>query len=139
MLSQNELNKRLIIFENDKCESPFLNYICSILNKSKDFIDIYVKVIHDNILYKKGFYVATRTEDYKIYIILNIIISENNIYLFVQEISNILYIKHYTAFEICPNNLGEFTVLTVDKLIGPPTTLIKTSKGKCMVRPKETI
>ncbi|KAI8120454.1 hypothetical protein CVS40_8290 [Lucilia cuprina] len=137
LLSEIDIKSSYNCLDNDKSDSPFLDFISCKLKKPKSLIKAYDKVIYNNVLYKKGFFVATRTQDYKIYKIINAIVSDESLYLFVQEVCNTIYLKHYTAFEINPNDIGEFALLNTDSLVGPPTTIINTSKGKFMIRTKE--
>lgn len=107
------------------------------LQTSERHIEIYSKVKYKNILYKNNFYVATLTEDYNIYVIMHIIIFEESVFLLVKRVKNLVYLEHYTAYEIDPNATSEVDILNADRLIGPPTTIIKTARGKHMIRLKE--
>lgn len=88
--------------------------------------------------YKIGHYVVTYESNIKFHIILEIIITEFNEALFLcQTINKIEYIDHFLSFDIDVRSLGAFLIISVNDLIGPPLALIKTARGKTMLRIKE--
>lgn len=75
--------------------------------------------------------------DFKIFKIINIVEFVANYFLFSQQIKDVQYRPHYSSYEIDPNVCGKFVVLNFNDLVGPSINLIKTAKGKNMVRIKE--
>lgn len=130
-------NEKYICLEKDRSDSSSINIASQILEISVHDLRVYDKLIYNNLLFKNGFYVCIRSSDYTFYKISNIIICENNIYLCVQKIHSITYLKHYTAFEINPDDVSDFEVLDIDTINIPPTTIIGTARGKFMIRLKE--
>lgn len=120
-----------------ECQDYLLDVISLKLKVAKNTIKTFEKVVYKNITYKSSYFVATKKDD--VYKIVNIVVSQLTVYLVCQQVLNSTYLKHYTAFEIIPNDKGEYSVLKLDELIGPPATLINTAKGKFMLRFKETI
>lgn len=133
-----DYSSNIKLSENDISVCHLTEFISSKLKQPKDLLKIYDKAEYKNILYKNNFFVAMRNIDYIIYKILKIVICDNCPYLFVQKMNNTTYLKHYTAFEIQPDNLGEFDIISTTDIVGPPVTLIKTHRSKFMVRLKET-
>lgn len=129
--------KQIIYFERDRSESGFINIVSNILQTSLDQLDLYDKIIYNDTLYKKNFYIAIRNCDYTFYKVCNIVITQKKVYLFVQKIRTATYLKHYTAFQIDPSDLGDFEVFNIEQIKIPPTTIIGTAKGKFMIRLKE--
>lgn len=132
-------NNEIICSENNLCECNLKSYISLKIQKPKEVIKTYNTVIFKNIKYKKNYFVATSCSDYKVYKIVNIVVAEKNIFLFCQNIRCINYLTHYSAFEINPNDIGEYKILKVSELVGPPTTLISTFSSKFMLRFKELV
>ena len=68
---------------------------------------------------------------------LYVVQAEASILMFCQKLLNISFNSHFRAHEVDQIIFGEFEVLTFDKIIGPPVSLTKTSKGKYLIRLKE--
>lgn len=39
--------------------------------------------------------------------------------------------------EIDPDSIGQYSLVNINSLVGPPVTLIKTEREKCMIKIKE--
>lgn len=119
-------------------ESNFSDIIRCKLSLNNNYpIKYFSKVEHNGYKYTKGFFVATCSDDYKIFLIINILKIDKNGLLFCQQLRNIIYNSHFTAFEINPNQLGEFAILKFEDIVGPPLTINKIANGQKMIRIKE--
>ncbi|XP_055914184.1 uncharacterized protein LOC129947585 [Eupeodes corollae] len=124
--------------EKHKCDTVFANIVQEKLNlKEGNKLAFYDEIDYIGKKYKTGFYVGTCSDDYNIYIIKIIVQAEASILMFCQKLLNISFNSHFRAHEVDQIIFGEFEILTFDKIIGPPVSLTKTSKGKYLIRLKE--
>lgn len=68
--------------------------------------------------------------------ILEIILLQYNALFFGQMLQKLQYTQPFLAYEIDETSLGEFVIISPNDIIGLPVTLIKTAKGKSMIRMK---
>lgn len=100
--------------------------------------DIYSKVNYKGYDYSREDYVAVFTDDIMFYKILEIVVLRNTkILIFGQILQSVSYNHHYLAYETNSDALGSFTIIDIDDVIGPSLQLMKSSKGKAMLRLKE--
>lgn len=124
--------------EKDKIQSNYQRIIIDKLNTSETNLEYYASVSYNKIDFKRKNYVQVYNQNPKFYLILEIIINKNQqVLLFCQKVYKTEYHSHFIAYEINQQLLGELEVIPITEVIGPPLTLIKTTKGKTMLRPKE--
>lgn len=126
------------IDEKRKCNTAFLNIIVKKLklNESNN-ISCFNQITFKGIKYNVGLYVSTCFWDYKIYLIKTIFRIENKVYLFCQQLTEINFNSHFSAFEIHAEAFGEYRIIKFKDLLGPPLTIINTHKGKKFIKIKE--
>lgn len=137
LLNFSQKKSRYTFNKDDKIQTNFVNLICSKLEKNENNVECFDKVEFEGKEYKKGYYISTRSSDYNIYIIVNFVLTDNQFFIFCQKLRNIYYSPHYLSFEVNPTLLDEYALLNFDEIVGPPVTLIKTAKGKHMIKLKE--
>lgn len=100
---------------------------------------MYSRIEYKGVEYNnKNNYIATFGNNIEIYLILNIILFRNDeVLLFCQKLQRVQYRQHFLAYEIHEKDLEEFFIISANDIIGPPVTLIKTAKGKSMIRIKK--
>ncbi|XP_055907791.1 uncharacterized protein LOC129942757 [Eupeodes corollae] len=126
------------INESDQTKSGYDSIISRILKVSNTSVKSFSKTKCNGYMFKSGFYVAVYENDIEIYLILNIFMVEiNSIALFCQKLNMIEYNPHYLAYDIVQGQLGEFSIINIKDLVGPPLTKIKTSRGRTMIKVKE--
>lgn len=103
----------------------------------KEEMEFYDQVEYIGVTYKEGFYVAKCSNDYKIYLIKIVAKLNENCFLFCQQLKNVNFHSHFSAFEVDPLVVGEYFLISFKEIIGPPITLTKTAKGKNLIRIKE--
>ncbi|XP_030757984.1 uncharacterized protein LOC115883721 isoform X1 [Sitophilus oryzae] len=130
--------KGLICDENFRVQSNYQNIIRHKLNFFEGFIEFYSRIYYQGIEYRCHYYLPVYNNDILLYVILDIVILEKKPPIFFcQKLLNVRYDPHLLAYEIDPTNLGEFSLIFTEKILGPPITLIKTARGKNMLRIKE--
>lgn len=137
MVPENEINKLFELNEKHRILSNFRNIIQEKLNAVENDVELYSSIDYKSIEYKIKDYIAIFNNHMHFYLILNIIFFKNNIMFFCQELKNVIYMEHYIAYEVVPNALGQFEIISPNDIIGPPLHLIETPKGKTMLRVKE--
>lgn len=66
-----------------------------------------------------------------------VIVNSKQLLFFCRHLQNEKYDDHLLAYEIDHTNLGLFSLISTEQIIGPPIHLIKTVRGKQILRPKE--
>lgn len=99
-------------------------------------IKIFKKCFYRGNCFEKSFYVAKYHDDIIIYVILTIVQTKNGVYFFGQQLDDVQYNPHYIAYEISTEALGEFFLIPVKDIIGPPLNIVNTACGKKMIRIK---
>lgn len=136
-INDNYIANNVIFHKKDKINCDLSSLVSSMIHISQDKLSYYKQIEYFGVKYSNGYYVSKFSNDYFIYVIKNIVKYEDNFAIFAQKILNCCYQPHYTSFEVNPDSLGELVILKFDDLVGPPTTIIKTSKGKHILRLKE--
>lgn len=107
----------------------------AVLESSTQF---YSRLYYRGIEYKCEHYLSVYTGDILLYIILQIVLLEKeHMLFFCQKLQNVKYDPHLLAYEVDPTELGAFSLISMDQIVGPPITLIKTARGKNILRIKE--
>lgn len=123
-----------------KRQSNFKNIIHEQLHVAVDesCIQFYSQLNYKGVQFKCGDYISVLNNDILIYKVVEIIILNNEkVLFFSQKLINITYRSHFLAHEVDISNLGQFSLISVNELIGPPLDLIKTAKGINMIKVKE--
>ncbi|KYM96683.1 hypothetical protein ALC62_12647 [Cyphomyrmex costatus] len=119
------------------------NYHSIIINKlqnvNEEDIKLYSRIEYKGVEYSnKNNYIAVFENDIQIYLILDIILVQSNkVLFFCQRLQRLQYRQHFLAYEINETILGELFIIFPENIIGPPLSLIKSAKGKSMIRVKQ--
>lgn len=133
-------NVMAILNLNNKYErqSNFKHIIYAMLEVAESCVKMYSQLNYKGTQFKCGDYIAVLKNDITIYNIIEIIVLDTKAVLFFsQKIRNINYKSHFLAYEVDTSALGEFSLISINKLIGPPLDLMKTARGIKMIRIKE--
>lgn len=123
--------------DRNKVQSSYCSIISNKHAVEKHQFSCYSTIDFRGIDYRPISYISIFENDFKLFLILEVFVVENSFIFFLcQKIEKILYNSHFTAYEVEPDLLGEFQVISVDDIIGPPVHVIKTAKGKRMIRIK---
>lgn len=126
------------IDENHLTETGFKNLILKKLKETSDNINVYKTVSYRGYLYKTGYYVFRFKNDFECFLIINVILNKTKrLFLFCQKINNIAYNPHFLSYEFDSKNLGEFSILEIKDVVGPPVNANETVKGMTMIRIKD--
>ena len=126
------------ILEKNKTTTSFCNIISEKHKASNNNLNYFKKIIFKVTAYRIGFFVRTLESELQVYEIIDIVLHNGiSICLFCQKLSQIQFVPHFLSFEVDLSELGGFTFLPIKDLIGPPVTLIKTAKGKFLLKVKE--
>lgn len=120
-----------------KIDSKYGFIISEKMNLPKQELNAYSKISFRGTEFRINQFVVTFSHDFIIYIIKEIVIKNNKPYLFCQHLVTNKYLEHFLAFEVDTNSLAEFKIIEIDNLVGPPLELIKTARGKSMLKCKE--
>lgn len=125
--------------EKHLVQSNFKNLIIDKLqNVLESSIKFYSQLYFKGVEYRRGYYLSILNEEIMFYLIHEIVIVERKqLLFFCQHLKNVKYDDHIIVYELDPTNLGSFALLTTEQVIGPPIHLIRTAKGKHILRPKE--
>jgi len=135
---ENPLTTIFTVNEKHEISSNYHSIIIKKLNANEKDIKLYSSIEYKSVKYNnKNNYIATFESDIKIYLILVIILFQNNVLFFCQKLQSLQYRQHFLAYEIDATSLGQFSIISPKDVIGPPFTLIKTAKGKSMIRLKK--
>lgn len=137
LLGNAKASSKYYLSKNNEIKCNLARLVSAKLKIKEQYLKFYDQIQYDGTKYKKDYYVVKFSNDYKIYVIINIVAYKQCILLFCQEIKKTLFCPHYLAFEIDPTILGEYFILSFKDLIGPPVNLIKTARGRSMIRIKE--
>lgn len=138
ILGANFLNWRLKRDIKYRIVSNYKNIIAESLGNTTISIEFYSQLEYNGIKYKKDNYLCVFNNDVLFYKILEIVVAEGKTLLFFcQKLRNVIFVPHFIAYEVNPNDLGSFSLISSHEILGPPITLIKTAKGKLILRPKE--
>lgn len=66
-----------------------------------------------------------------------VIVERKHVLFFCQNLHSVKFNDHILAYEVDPLNLGTFSMIAADEIIGPPIHIIRTAKGKRVIRLKE--
>jgi len=128
------------ITSNDKyiVDSNFINLIKDKLQYASDVsIELYSRLYFKGVEYRNGYYISVFNKDIMLYLILEIVIVEQKkILFFCQHLRSVKFDNHILAYEVDPLNLGLFSLISTDEIIGPPVHLITTARGKKVIRLK---
>ena len=124
---------------NDKYleqENVYISVIKSML-PDQETIRLYNKCYYNSILYEKDLFVSKCIQGrISIYMILTIIKTNEDCFLFCQEVS-ISSLPSLVAYELHLNLLGQMTLIKCDELLGPPCTKVETLDNKTKIRLKK--
>lgn len=124
--------------QNDEIISNYCNLISDKLKTNKKYLKFYRRIKFNGNEFRTGYYVGILNDDVELYEIINIVVREkNSIILFAQKLNQVQYQSHFLSYEVDNKIVGEFSCLPMKDIIGPPVTLIKTGKGKSMIKIKE--
>lgn len=107
----------------------------------------YSECIYNSKKYKKDLFISQYIdsncpENTLIYKIMQIVLFSNcdSIYVICKRINVIRYLKHFSSFVVAIDNTtnqGNFLILSIEKLLGPPINVHKTAQGIYMIKPKQ--
>jgi len=138
LLKGTNLVDTFTVNEKHLVQSNFKNLIIGKLKNVLDSIKFYSQICFKGVKYRPGYYLSILNEEILFYLIHEIVIVESKqLLFFCQNVQDVKYVDHIIAYECDPTNLGSFALLTTDQIIGPPIHLIKTAKGKQILRTKE--
>jgi len=122
------------ITSNDKymIDSNFINLIKDKLQNVNDVsIELYSRLYFKGVKYRNGYYISVFNKDIMLYLILEIVIVERKkVLFFCQNLRSVKFDDHILAYEVDPLNLGSFSLISTDEIIGPPIHLIRTARGQ---------
>lgn len=101
------------------------------------YLKLYSRITYNGVKYKIGDYISNFKGEVHIHKILSIIVFNNSVLFFGQKTERFQYKDHFIAYEVDVDILGEFSVIPMKQILGPPSTLIKTAKGRSMIRLNE--
>lgn len=107
----------------------------------------YSECIFKSKKYKKGLFInqyidSDCPENTLIYQIMQILSFPNceSAYVICKQIKVIKYLKHFASFVVAIDNTdneGNFSILAIKELLGPPINVHKTARGINMIIPKQ--
>lgn len=119
--------------------SNFENIIKNKLPYDHDVsIEFYSRIHFKGIEYNQGCYISVFNKDILLNLIHEIVIVERkHVLFFCQNLHSVKFDDHILAYEVDPLNLGSFSMIAANEIIGPPIHIIRTAKGKQVIRLKE--
>lgn len=116
------------------------NYAPIMVNKLKTDkkIKYYSSITFNGNEYTCGKHIAIFKDDIYFFVIQSICLVENlNIMLLCQVLEKTNYLRHYNAYEVDLKALGEFSIISLNEIVGPALSVTQTARGKIMIRLKE--
>lgn len=126
-----------IFNEKFKIQSSFNTIICEKLKILKDQYQSYSCIQYKGTEFKPSTYISTFYNNSAFFLVLEIILVQNKLFLFCQNLKKIEFQNHYLAYKIDSKSLGNFDLIPITDLLGPPLNLITTARGDTVLRPKE--
>ncbi|XP_022168088.1 uncharacterized protein LOC111032164 [Myzus persicae] len=125
--------------DNHLVESNFKNLINNKLPNVHDVsIQFYSRIYFKGVEYRQGCYISVFNKNILLNFIHEIVVVERkHVLFFCQQLHSVKFDDHILAYEVDPLNLGSFSMIAADEIIGPPIHLIRTAEGKKVIRLKE--
>jgi len=125
--------------DNHLVESNFKNLIKNKLPYDHDVsIKFYSRIYFKGVEYRQGYSISVFNKDVLLNLIHEIVVVERkHVLFFCQHLHSVKFDDHILAYEVDPLNLGSFSMIAADEIIGPPIHLIRTAEGKKVIRLKE--
>lgn len=122
-----------------KALSNYKNIITNILHNTEISTQFYSQVQYNGTEYKKENYLAVFNNDVLFHKLLEIVVvEEKTLLFFCQKLRNVNFDPHFIAYVLDdPYEFGSFSLISPDQILGPPISVIKTAKGKHVLRLKE--
>lgn len=138
-IKNNDTMEVLKLKNKHEKQSNYKNIIYDELQVSNTkSIQFYSQITYKGTQFRIGDKIAVLENDILIFDIIEIIVTnENTVKFFAQKITNVIYRPHFLACEVDITDIGQFSVISINQLIGPPLDLIKTARGNNMIRVKE--
>lgn len=129
--------KELIITENFKRESIFKEFLNTNFRTESSS---YSQIQFNGTIYKIGLILSLFTDKLNLYEIIEIVVTDGNIFVLCNNIDHIVYNSHFDAYEI-PNNLDNQgniipNIYNIKDFNSPPLHANKLPHNKQMVRLK---
>ncbi|XP_055914391.1 uncharacterized protein LOC129947743 isoform X1 [Eupeodes corollae] len=137
ILNSNDDDDKHEFFKENKIKTGFSSLISKKMGIQEENLEYLSKTEINGYKFQTGYYVSKLLNDYKIFVIVALVQHLKKIVLFCQEVSEVLYDPHFTAYDINPSILGKYSIIDPDEIVGPPITAIKTAKGRIMIRIKD--
>lgn len=131
--------EKCIINDHHQTMSQYHKMICEKLPPVLiPHVKYYSKIKYQGFDYSHDDYVSVLEEEIIIYVIREIVlIQQEKLFFLVQKLIRVEYQSHVLSYKVDPSLLGNFALISINNIVDPATTLIKTASGETMIFPKE--
>ncbi|KAB0790664.1 hypothetical protein PPYR_14890 [Photinus pyralis] len=138
-ISKSDNNTLFTVNNLHQTECNYATLIRNKLNINMDCLKFFDEMIYKGVRYScKGYFVSTFENDIAFYVILKIIVINNeSVRLFCQKLRDVEFKEHFIGYLVDTTNLGSISILSMNDIVGPPITVIKSPRGQTILRPKE--
>lgn len=138
ILAGESINSVFHLDEKFEIKSNYAPIITNKLKIDNNTFKYYSRVSLNGNEYACGKYIAIYKNDIIFFIIKAIcLVEKDNVIFFCQVIEKVNYVRHYIAYEVDPEALGDFSIILSSEIVGPSLTVTKTARGRMMIRLKE--